>query len=81
VYFNDDQKTLVLETPGGNKITLSDQDKGIKLEDQNGNVIALDGDGIRLESKKAVNVSAMTDAELKSQMTTTVKGLLKLKLN
>lgn len=81
VYFNDDLKTLVLETPAGNKITLSDQDKGIKLEDQNGNVVALDADGIRLESKKAVNVSAMTDAELKSQMTTTVKGLLKLKLN
>jgi Rhs element Vgr protein len=36
VTFDDDQKIITLETPGGNKVTLSDADKGISLEDQNG---------------------------------------------
>src|SRR5262249_48821154 len=37
MYFNDDTKIMLFETPAGNKITLSEDAKAIKIEDQNGN--------------------------------------------
>ena len=52
--FDDKKKSVTLETPGGNKVVLSDDDKGLLLEDQNGNSIRLDKDGITLQSAKAV---------------------------
>ncbi len=33
--FDDEKKVITLETPGGNKIVISDEDKGITLTDQN----------------------------------------------
>ena len=50
-----------METPGGNKISLSDDDKGITLTDQNGNSITLNGDGITIESKKALSIKSAQD--------------------
>jgi len=44
--FNEDEKSISLSTPGGNKIILSDDLKGIRLEDQNGNILALDGSNL-----------------------------------
>jgi Rhs element Vgr protein len=81
IYFNDDTKVMRLETPAGNKLTLSEADKGIKLEDQNGNVIEMSGSGIRIESKTDLTLSAQQNAELSSELVTTVKGKLQLKLN
>ncbi len=60
--FDDKKKVAILETPGGNRLTLSDDDGGIKLEDQNGNSIVLNRDGIALASgKKAVTIKAKSD--------------------
>ncbi|MES1254884.1 MAG: type VI secretion system tip protein VgrG [Acidobacteriota bacterium] len=72
--FDDKKKVAILETPGGNRLTLSDDDGGIKLEDQNGNSIVLNKDGIALTSdKKAVTIEAM-NAEIKAKSGATVKG-------
>jgi len=87
--FDDKKKALVLETPGGNRLTLSDEDGGIKLEDQNGNTITLDKDGIALASgKKAVTLKAATDlkaeganAEIKASAGMTVKGASKAEIS
>ena len=60
--FDDKKKVAILETPGGNRLTLSDDDGGITLEDQNGNSIVLNNDGIALKSdKKAVTIKAKSD--------------------
>ncbi len=59
--FDDEKKALHMETPGGNKISLSDDDKGITLTDQNGNSITLNGDGITIESKKALSIKSAQD--------------------
>ena len=67
LYFNDDKKIALLETPAGNRLTLSEQDQGVKLEDQNGNSIALTPDGIKIESKKAVEIKAGTELKLTGQ--------------
>ena len=64
--FDDKKKVAILETPGGNRLTLSDDAGGIVIADQNGNSITLDGEGITLASdKKAVTVKAKT--ELKAE--------------
>jgi uncharacterized protein involved in type VI secretion and phage assembly len=62
--FDDEKKIIVLETPAGNKITLSEDDKGIKIEDQNGNKITLDDSGIKIESSKDLTLKATGDIKL-----------------
>jgi Rhs element Vgr protein len=59
--FDDDEKVVSLETPGGNALRLTDADGGIVLQDQNGNKLTLDANGIALESAKALVLKATTD--------------------
>lgn len=79
--FDDDKKVVTLETPGGNRLSLSDEDQGILIEDQNGNQIVLNGDGIALASAKAVTLKASTDfkaeavnAEIKGSASVKAEG-------
>ena len=44
--FDDDKKEVRIETPAGNKVTISEDQKTISLEDQNGNKVQLNQDGI-----------------------------------
>ena len=44
--FDDDKKEIRIETPAGNKVTISEDQKTISLEDQNGNKVQLNDDGI-----------------------------------
>jgi Rhs element Vgr protein len=64
--FDDDKKVVTLETPGKNRLSLSDDDGGILLEDQNGNKIVLNSDGIAFTSVKAVVLKAKTDFKAES---------------
>jgi len=65
--FDDDKKVLTLETPGKNRLVLSDDAGGITLEDQNGNKITMDKDGVAIKSpKKAVTLTAKTDFKAKA---------------
>jgi Rhs element Vgr protein len=87
--FDDKKKVAILETPGGNRLTLSDDDGGITLEDQNGNTIVMNKDGIALTSgKKAVTIKAKSDlkveamnAEIKATSGATVKGTSKAEIS
>ena len=56
--FNDDLLQLDLETPAGNKVSLSEDQGGIFLEDENGNKATLNSDGITLESAKDIILKA-----------------------
>lgn len=62
--FDDEKKAIILETPAGNQITLSEEAEGIVLEDQNGNKITMDGSGIVVESSQALTLKAATDIKL-----------------
>jgi Rhs element Vgr protein len=83
LHFDDDKKALQLDTPAGNKLVLSEQDRGITIEDQNGNKIVLSSSGISIESASALNLKANTQlkaqgqagAELSSDALTTIKGV------
>lgn len=80
LYFDDDKKVMRLETPAGNSLTLSEEDQGITLEDQNGNRIALTPDGIEIESSKAISLKAGTEVKLESGTSFNAKGGTELKL-
>ena len=49
---------MTIETPGGNKVTLDDKGKAIKVADQNGNTLTMDQNGIVLQSNKDISVKA-----------------------
>jgi uncharacterized protein involved in type VI secretion and phage assembly len=67
--FDDEKKTITLETPGGNKMKFSEEDKGIVLEDQNGNKITLDDSGIKIESSKDLVLQAVKDIKIEGMNT------------
>ena len=54
----DGQETLTLETPAGQKLTLSDGPGVAKLEDSNGNSITLDSSGATVQAAAEVTVQA-----------------------
>ena len=80
LFFNDETKILRLETPAGNAITLSEDEKSITIQDQNNNKLAMTADGITLESSKALILKAATDLTIESASSFAVKSSADLKL-
>jgi Rhs element Vgr protein len=62
--FDDETKAVVLETPAGNKVSLSEDEKRITIADQNGNSITLDDAGITITSAKALLLEAAKDIDV-----------------
>lgn len=63
--FDEENKIVNLETPGGNKLVLNDKDGKIELADSNGNQITMDNQGITIKSAGKVSVEATQDMDLK----------------
>lgn len=62
--FNDDKKSVVLETPGGKKIRVDEDADEIVLEDDHSNVVKLNPDGISLDSPKDIKLKASGDVTI-----------------
>jgi len=62
--FDDEKKSISIETPNGNKIILSDDEGSILLQDENGNKATLSADGIVLESAKDIILKASGDVKI-----------------
>ena len=77
--FDDEKKVIVLETPGGNRMTLSEEDKGIVLKDQNGNKITMDDAGIKIESSKDLTLKAAKAIKIESGASMDLKAQSSLK--
>jgi len=56
--FNDDAKSLKIETPAGKKITVDEQGAIMSLEDENGNVMKFEAAGITMESAGNITLTA-----------------------
>lgn len=59
--FNDDTKTIDINTPNGNLIKLDEDEGIINVEDENKNSIKMSSDGIKIESCKDINIKASGD--------------------
>ena len=76
-------KIITIETPGKNKIVISDDEKSILLSDQNNNTVELSPDGIILDSVKDISINtkakltidATAGIEISSQADVKVSGL------
>lgn len=81
--FDDDKKITTIDTPGGNKIVISDDEKSILLSDQNRNTVELKPEGITLDSpkdikitsKSKITIDAMTGVDISSKSDVKITGL------
>jgi len=58
IHFNDDTKTITIDTPAKNKIMLDEAGKKIEIIDQNNNKVVLEPSGITLDSPKNIDIKA-----------------------
>jgi Rhs element Vgr protein len=58
ISFNDKTKTVKIDTPAGNSITLDENGKSIEIVDQNQNKIKMEPSGLSLESPKNIDIKA-----------------------
>ena len=54
IEFDEEKKSISIQTPGSNQIEISDEGKSIKLSDQNGNKLLMDPNGITLSSARDI---------------------------
>ncbi len=73
VIFNDDKKSITIETPAGNKFILSEDEQAISMNDQHGNKFVMNQDGIKLESIKDIVLKAATDVNVEG-VNANIKG-------
>ncbi|SDL82927.1 type VI secretion system tip protein VgrG [Kriegella aquimaris] len=64
VLFNDDKKSVRIETPSGKVISLDEDAGTIILEDENSNTITIDSNGIAIESGADVDIKATGDVNI-----------------
>jgi uncharacterized protein involved in type VI secretion and phage assembly len=70
----DGRESLILETPGGQKVTLKDGPGSIALVDSNGNSIKLEPAGITVQASAKVTVNASA-VEISAGMVTVNAGM------
>lgn len=58
IEFDEKKKQILIETPGGNSLTICDDDKKVEIADANSNTFTLDSKGITLESGKDITLKA-----------------------
>ncbi len=62
--FDDEKKILTIETPAGNQFKLDEDAKSITLQDQNGNKVVMNDQGIQLESSKDLTLKAAGNVKI-----------------
>ncbi|MDO6818889.1 type VI secretion system tip protein VgrG [Zobellia sp. 1_MG-2023] len=72
VFFNDDTKTITINTPAGNSITLDESSTSITIEDQNGNLTKMNTSGIELKSATDIKIEAAGKIDLKAGLALTL---------
>jgi uncharacterized protein involved in type VI secretion and phage assembly len=56
--FDDNTKTITIDTPAGNSITIDEAGMQIEIKDQNSNKVTMNTSGITLNSPKNVEIKA-----------------------
>ncbi len=64
ISFNDQTKTIKIDTPAGNSITLDEQGTKIDIVDQNQNKISMHSSGISMQSPMQIEIKAGTTLSL-----------------
>ena len=67
--------SLVLETPGGQRITLQDGAAAVRIEDANGNTVTMAASGVTVQSSATVTLSAGSAVDISAGMLTVNAGM------
>ena len=80
--FHDDDQgpEIIIKTPKGGNIQISDKDKSIKIVDQNNNKITLSSKGISIVSDKDITLDAKGNLNIKSLKDVVINGTQNLNL-
>jgi uncharacterized protein involved in type VI secretion and phage assembly len=71
----DGQETMILETPGGQKVTLKDGPGTVEVVDSNGNSIKMEAAGITVTASAKVTVNAGATVEVSASMVKVSAGM------
>ena len=74
IEFDDENKVITIETPGGNNMVFTDEDKKITITDQNGNSMEMSEDGITVKSCKDMTLDASGDITIKATGDITIQS-------
>lgn len=73
--FDDDTKTITIDTPAGNSIKLSEAGTNVEIKDQNSNKITLDSSGIKVESPMNIELKAGLNLTISAGATLSIGGV------
>lgn len=62
--FDDDKKSVTIETPAGKKVIIDEDAGEITLQDENSNSLKMNKDGISIESGKDLTLKATGDVKI-----------------
>jgi len=65
--FDDENKAIVIETPGGHMVSLSDADASITLTDSNSNTVSMSETGIAMASPGDISIEAAGSISITGQ--------------
>ncbi|MGZ8543792.1 MAG: type VI secretion system tip protein VgrG [Flavisolibacter sp.] len=74
IHFNDQTKTITIDTPAGNSIKLDESGKTIEIKDQNSNKFSMDTTGIKLSSPKNIDIEAGANLTVKAGASLSIGG-------
>ncbi|MEY4903214.1 MAG: type secretion system tip protein VgrG [Bacteroidota bacterium] len=80
IIFKEDKKDIVIETPAGNRITLTEDKKKIIIEDQNKNLIEMSPSGIKIDTPKDITMTAKGKIKIEAMMDVSIKGTTGFKI-
>lgn len=66
IEFDEEKKSITIQTPGNNTLQISDDAKGLQLTDQNNNKIILNDGGILIESSKDLTLKAANNVVIEA---------------
>ena len=75
ISFNDQTKTITIDTPQGNHIILDEQGSKIEIKDQNSNKVTMDSSGITLKSPLKVSINADANIDIKATGSLSIQAL------
>lgn len=74
IHFNDNTKTITIDTPAGNSIKLDESGKSIEIKDQNSNKFSLGSAGVKLSSPNNIDIEAGVNLTLKAGASLSIGG-------
>lgn len=80
IMMDDDKKIIVVRTPGGHVVTLSDDQKSITIVDSNSNKLEMTSSGISLTSPADIKLKATGQIQMEAQTNVSIKATANLSM-